>query len=298
MTTPQWDDQRILLAVLREGSLLGAARIMGVSQPTIRRRIEALEDALGTVLFTRTAATVVPTQSVLDLLPHLEAMEQAAAAFQRGASANVNELGGTVRIAASELWGGELLPPLLLSLRTRHPNLQLELAVSNDVESLIDHHADIAIRTVKPAHDALVARRLGSSTVGLYATQEFLEHHGTPSNLEQLADWPLITPDRSTRDWAVLAQLGYPLYQIRSALRVDNHLAQLAAIRAGLGIGPCHSVMARRQRLVRVLKKDFDFRTDVWIAMPESLRGVARVSTVFRYLGDTIAELLSTPSKM
>ncbi|HBO8664514.1 TPA: LysR family transcriptional regulator, partial [Pseudomonas aeruginosa] len=178
MPVPYWDDQRILLAVLRAGSLLGAARVLGVSQPTIRRRIEALEIALGVALFTRCAAAVVPTQTALDLVPHLEAMERASSAFQRGVSADANALAGTVRLAASELLGVELLPTMLESLRTDHPMLSIELALSDRVEDLIEHEADIAIRTVKPTHDSLIARRLGVSKVGLYAKPEFLEANG------------------------------------------------------------------------------------------------------------------------
>lgn len=293
MPVPYWDDQRILLAVLRAGSLLGAARALDVSQPTIRRRIEALEVALGVALFTRCAAAVVPTQTALDLVPHLEAMERASSAFQRGVSADANALAGTVRLAASELLGVELLPTMLESLRTDHPMLSIELALSDRVEDLIEHEADIAIRTVKPTHDSLIARRLGVSKVGLYAKPEFLEANGEPRSLEQLRECPLITPDRASDDWATLLQLGYPSHSAKVVLRADNHLAQLAAVRSGLGIGPCHGMLAKRYQLTRVLEQDFNLDVDVWIAMPESSRNIARVTAVFRCLANAMSDLLA-----
>lgn len=293
MSAPYWDDQRILLAVLRAGSLLGAARALGVSQPTIRRRIEALETALGVALFTRCAAAVVPTQTALDLAPHLEAMERAASAFQRRASADANALAGSVRLAASELLGVELLPTMLAALQATHPMLSIELALSDRIEDLIEHEADIAIRTVKPVHDSLIARRLGISRVGLYATAEFLRANGVPRNLDELRDWPLITPDRASDDWAVLLQCGYPAHHVKAAIRADNHLAQLAAIRSGLGIGPCHDTLAKRYQLIRLLEQNFNLDVEVWIAMPESTRNIARVAAAFRYLTNTMEAFLS-----
>ncbi|AOY02220.1 hypothetical protein BJP62_05660 [Jeongeupia sp. USM3] len=294
MTTnaPEWDDQRVLLAVLREGSLLGAARVLGVSQPTVRRRIEALEAALGVALFTRGTAAVVPTQTALGLLPHLEAMERAAAALQRGASADAGALAGKVRLTTSGLLGVEVLPTLLAPLRANHAGIGIELALSDRLEDLIEHEADIALRTVRPDHDSLVAQRAGITRVGLYGTPELIARHGLPTTLDALGDWPLITPDRSSKDWETLALHGYPVDHVRTAIRTDNHLAQLAAIRAGLGIGPCHHAIAQRDGLVRVLDERFGFDLAVWLAMPESLRNVRRVAVVFRHLVEATTRFL------
>lgn len=296
MSAPQWDDQRILLSVLREGSLLGAARALGISQPTVRRRIEALEDSLGVALFTRDTAAVVPTQATRDLLPHLEAMERASMAFRRSAAADADALAGSVRIAASELWGVEVLPALLAPLRANHPLLDVELTLSDRLEDLMDHEADLALRTARPAQGSLVARRLGITRVGLYASRELLECHGTPKTLDSLGNWPAITPDRSSRDRATLARHGYPADRNRSALRTDNHLAQLAAVRAGLGIGPCHRAIAARDGLVPVLEQDFGFDLEMWLVMPESLRNVARMTVVFRHLAAAVEQFLASPT--
>lgn len=288
-----WDQQRSLLAVLREGSLLAAARVLDVSQPTVRRRIEALEAELGMPLFTRAATAWVPTQTTLNLRPHLEAMERAAAAFQRGASADATAATGTVRLAASEMLGVEMLPDVLAGLGVRHASLEIELSLSGRLEDLVDHEADIALRTHRPGQDALVVRRLGTVRVGLYATQALLDRHGCPQTLDALADWPLVTPDRSAKDWLKLAEHGYPTDRVQGTVRTDNHLAQLAAIRAGLGIGACHREVARRSGLVPVLEAAFGFDLEVWLAMPESLRGIRRVVTVFGYLADAMESRLA-----
>ncbi|MBV8652013.1 MAG: LysR family transcriptional regulator, partial [Alphaproteobacteria bacterium] len=108
---PGWDLYRSFLAVLREGSLSAAARALGLTQPTIGRHIEALEQALGLALFTRSGHGLAPTEAALELRPHAEALAASAGALLRAASGRSGETRGTVRITASETVGAEVLPP-------------------------------------------------------------------------------------------------------------------------------------------------------------------------------------------
>ncbi|KRG84379.1 hypothetical protein ABB34_09330 [Stenotrophomonas daejeonensis] len=291
--TPHWDDARALLAVLRAGSLLAAARTLGVTQPTVRRRIESLEAALGMPLFTRGNATLVPTETALGLRRHLEAMERAAAAFQRGASADATSPGGRVRVTTSEMLGVEFLPSLLASLHERLETIEVELSLTDRIEDLVEHGADIALRTMRPEQAPVIARRVGVIRVGLFAAPELIEHRGTPPDLEALTAWPLVTPDRSAKDWAKLHLHGFPA-DATGVLRTDNHLAQLAAVRAGIGIGPCHCTIARRDGLVSVLEEAFGFELELWLAMPESLRSVHRITAAYRHLGDALETALGS----
>src|SRR5688500_8024889 len=114
-----WEHQRAFLAVLREGSLSGAARVLDVAQPTVRRRIEDLESTLGTALFTRSPGGLQPTEIALALAHHAETMALAADAFIRSASAGAREIAGTVRITASEVVAVEVLPANLAALSER-----------------------------------------------------------------------------------------------------------------------------------------------------------------------------------
>src|SRR6187551_3318316 len=143
-----WERQRAFLAVLSEGSLSAAARTLCVAQPTVRRRIEELEGALGVPLFTRSSGGLQPTEAALGLRDHAEAMALAADAFVRAGSAGAKEIAGSVRISASEVIAVEVLPPMLATLRTAHPRLVFELSPSNRNEDLLRREADIAIRMV------------------------------------------------------------------------------------------------------------------------------------------------------
>ena len=164
-----WDLYRSFLGVLREGSLSGAARALGITQPTAGRHIAALEEVLGTALFTRSQAGLMPTEVAAGLRAYAEAMESTAAALERAATGHGEDVRGVVRISASEVIGVEVLPPILARLRERNPELKVELVVTNQVQDLLRREADIAVRMMRPRQEQLVARRVGQITLGLHA---------------------------------------------------------------------------------------------------------------------------------
>ena len=99
---PSWELYGTFLAVMREGSLSGASRALGLAQPTVRRRIEELEGGLDAVLFTRASNGLVPTEAAHAMLPHAEAMAASAVAVVSTLSAPANEVRGTVRIRSRD----------------------------------------------------------------------------------------------------------------------------------------------------------------------------------------------------
>lgn len=276
-----WDGYRALLAVLREGSLSAAARVLDVAQPTVRRRIEALERALGTALFTRAPGGLQPTETAEALRGHAEAMALAAEALVRAASGPAGRVAGTVRISASEVIAVEVLPPILATLTAAHPELTIELSPSNRREDVLRREADVAVRMVRPDQEALVARRIGVIPLGLHAHRDYLARRGVPRSLEEAASHTLIGVEHGNPVLDALRKIGFDLPLRAFHLRTDSDLAQLAAIRAGVGIGVCQIGLARRDpALVRVLP---GFRHDLatWVVCHGDLRHVARIRTVF-----------------
>jgi DNA-binding transcriptional LysR family regulator len=282
--TADWDNQHAFLAVLREGSLSGAARVLGVAQPTVRRRIEALERSLNLGLFTRSAASLVPTASALSLQTHVEAMEAAAESFSRAATSDAFSAVGRVRVASSELIGVEIVGPILPSLRARHPGLSIELSLSSRIEALSRQEADIAIRTLRPVESTVVVKRIGKIDVGLYASGAYLEEFGVPRSMAELKKHAFVGPDRNGKDLMTLRENGLDLPVACFALRTDHHLAQLGAIRQGVGIGACHRGIAERSGLHPVLENVFGFSHGLWLAMPAGLRHSFRVRATFDHL--------------
>lgn len=285
-TEPAWDLYRTLLATLREGSLSGAARRLGLTQPTVARHVDELEEAIGAPLFLRSQRGLEPTDVAVGLRPLAETLEATIAALRRAASARGEAIEGHVRITASEVVGVEVLPPILAELRRAHPGLVVELALTDAVEDLLRREADIAVRMVEPVQESLVARRLPSIALGLYAHRRHLDRHGRPESFADLARHPTIGFDRET-PMIRAALVRFPeLGAIDFALRTDSNLAQLAAIRAGFGIGVCQvPIAARDPDLVRVLP-GFEPMLDTWMVMHESLRRSPRCRVVF----DALAE--------
>ena len=278
----EWEHYRTFLAVLTEGSLSGAARRLGIAQPTVGRHVSALEAAFGQALFTRTQAGLVPTETAKALRGYAESMQHMAAALEREASSQGEGIRGSVRISASEVIGVEVLPAALARLRREHPWLAIELVPTNRVQDLLQREADIAIRMTPPRQDALVARRIGTIEVGLFARHDYLAAHGSPATLDELPNHTLIGFDTET-PFVRSAQVRLPFWHRDAfALRCDSDVAHLAMIRAGFGIGACQSAIAARDaRLQRVLPDAFSFPLETWVTMHGDLRGSRRCVVVF-----------------
>ena len=289
-STIEWELYRSFLGVLGTGSLSGAARQLGVAQPTVGRHIAALEAALGLLLFTRSQNGLLATDAALALRPHAEAMQSAAAALERAAASVGDGVRGVVRITASDVVGVEVLPPILRGLHERYPALKIELVLSNDMQDLLQREADIAVRMAPPRQDQLVARRIGAIELGLHASPDYVARHGLPDTVEALERHAVIGYDRVT-PYVRGALARLPVFdRERFAFRTDGDLAHLALIRAGAGIGFCQVPLARRApALQRVLAGAFTLQLDTWVAMHEDLRNSPRCRAAF----DALAEGLS-----
>jgi DNA-binding transcriptional LysR family regulator len=277
-----WELYRTFLAVLTEGSLSGAARALGITQPTAGRHVEALEAAFGQPLFTRSQTGLLPTEAATALRGYAEAMRSTAAALERAASGRAEEISGVVRISASEVVSVEVLPPVIAQLRRAHPGLVVELVATNRLQDLLQREADIAVRMTRPVQELLIARRIGAVEVGLHARDDYLAAHGTPATVDELAKHALIGFDEATPFLRAAAK-RFPAWRREAfSIRASSDLAQLAMIRAGCGIGFCQVGIARRDpRLVRLLAPVCTFALETWITMHEDLRGSPRCKAAF-----------------
>jgi DNA-binding transcriptional LysR family regulator len=286
---PDWHLFRAFLAVVREGSLSSAARVLGTTQPTMGRQVAALEASLGVKLFTRSLDGLSPTEAGLRLIPSAEAMAAAVEAAQRSATGEVDEDRGTVRITASEVIGGEVLPSILADFHSQHPQISVELALSNRNEDLLRGDADIAVRMVRPTQGALVAKRIGRIDVGLYGHRRYLKGHAMPRRLEDLRQHALIGYDRDQAYARLLERMVVPSTREMFVFRSDSDLAQLAALRAGFGIGASQLGIARRDKnLVPVLHSELIYPMEVWLVMHRDLRGSRRIRLTFDHLAENL----------
>jgi DNA-binding transcriptional LysR family regulator len=293
-----WSLLRSFLAVLRRGSLSAAARDTGLTQPTIGRHIDALEGALGVALFSRSPSGLLATEAARQLVPHAEAMEAAFAALKRAATpgGDGQSLRGTIRISASEIMGTFVLPEILAELRGRFPELVLELALNNRTDDLLRRHADLAVRMTRPKQDGLVARRLGSLSLGLYAHRAYVARRGLPERLEDLRRHDVVGFDRDDHSARAVAGTTLPISRDLFSFRTDSDIAQVMAVRAGLGIGMMLKRLARADAgLVAVLADRVSVTLECWLAVHEDQKDAAAVRAVFDGLGSGLSRWMEGP---
>ncbi|MDL5038603.1 LysR family transcriptional regulator [Comamonas sp. Y6] len=291
---PSWELWRSFLAVVEHGSLSGAARALKLTQPSISRHVNALEQCLNAALFTRSRHGLNPTPLATSLLAQVQSMASAAESLLRSASAASAQAQGIVRITASEMVGTMVLPPMLAAFREQHPAIVVELALSNRNDDLLLRQADIAVRMQRPTQAALVARHVGSVKAGLFAHQSYARRHGLPGNLQALFAHPLIGVDRDETplQHPALAKLG--LSRESFALRCDSDVAQWMAMRAGFGIGACqHSLVAEDPQYLHVLPEEVQWNYEMWLAMHEDQRDTLRIRLLFDHLANGLQRHLS-----
>ena len=284
-----WDNQRIFLAMLETGSLSAAARQLGLTQPTVRARLDVLEQALGVVLFTRSVHGLVPTDLALSLGAPAQTMARAAHAFVRTASMGPGKIGGVVRISVAEAVGVMVIPPMIARLRMIHPEIIVEVSLDNGSADVLEQEVDIAVRMYTPKQQILVAQKVGGIPLGFFAHDDYLARRGTPLSVADLADHDLIGSDRSLADLELTHRVLPDVPHERFVVRTDSHPAQVAFARAGLGIAVTHQQIGRADELLRPVLPNLTIDIlDTWVVMHEDLRHVPKVRTVFDHL---VAEL-------
>jgi len=194
-------------------------------------------------------------------------------------------MSGVVRLTASEIVGAEVLPPILADFREAWPRIEIELALTSRQEDLLRRDADIAVRMATPTQAALLARRVGAVPLIFHGHQRYLQAHGEPRTLADLAGHSLIGYDRLRPFESITRTLSIPVTRELFALRTDNELAQLALLRAGAGLCPCQRPIAERDpALVPILQDVFVLELEMWVVMHEDLKTDRRLRRLFDHL--------------
>ncbi len=284
-----WSLIPTFLAALDRGSLLGAARQLGISQPTAGRHIADLEGRLGNILFERTGRGLKPTALALELAGPARAMQTGALALTDRLADGRNLLGGTVRLSASQPVACYLLPQVLLQMRAAMPDIQIELVVSNQVSNLLQREADIALRMVQPAQASLVAKRIAEVSLSACASTAYLARRGRPAQPPDLLQHELIGYDQQDDLLRGFAAMGFPVTREHFALRTDDLIAAWEAVRAGLGVGFAADYTIDTdpavQRLLPMLPLP---RLPIWLTVHREIRNSGRIRAVYDFLAQAI----------
>lgn len=274
-----WNDLRLVLAILRAGSLTAAAKALGVNHSTAFRRLAALEARLGVRLFERLPAGLyAPTSSGERMAAAAERVETETAALDRDLLGADLRLSGRLRVTCSETLAYALLTPCIAEFRTAHPGITVDLVIDNRVLSLSRREADVALRVSRPKEADLHGRKVADLAWALYATPSLLARLGAfrPDRLEDvpLVGWEEAMTGVNSADW-----LAREAPEAAIVYRTNSVVNQMVAARAGVGVAllPCFLADAE-PGLVRAWPEPiFEIGRDLWIVTHADLRRTARV---------------------
>jgi DNA-binding transcriptional LysR family regulator len=289
----QWDELRFLLAVGRHGTLAAAAQALQVNATTVRRRLDELERRLGTVLFTKTPDGLRPTSAGMAAFEVATRMEDAMLAFERRTRGGDARLEGVVRVTAGD---GVMLSivPLVSSFRSLYPGVQLDLLSENRVVDLARGEADIAVRIVKPTTASLVAQKVATLGIGLYAQEDYLARSPRLDTIADLRGHALVgmtPPFDSGPEAQWLARQGVDHYSIRC----NTISLVLAATAAGAGVAVLpHNLAAMEPTLRRVLRDVELAPRSVWLVVHRDVRRRATIRAVLKFLVEDFSRNAST----
>jgi DNA-binding transcriptional LysR family regulator len=288
-----WDDLRFFVAVARAGSMSAAARVLGVAQPTVGRRISALETELGSKLLVPTSSGQTLSAIGQRALTHAEEMERSALAAERIASGRDAGLSGRVRITASEWLVESVLAARVASLAARHPDLEVELVADPRHANLSRREADIALRPSRFEQQAVFQREVAVVSFALFASREYLEARGAPDFRRRCAGHAIIELTGMPRRTPEAGWLESVAREARVVARVNGRLALARMIKAGIGVGCLPRLVGDAEGLRLLDTPPPGPRRQLWMGVHREVRDVPRVRKTMDFLATTFDQLRS-----
>jgi DNA-binding transcriptional LysR family regulator len=284
--TFDWNRARAFLVTAEEGSLAGAARSLGMTQPTLGRQVAALEREIGLDLFTRRGRGLELTPNGIKLLEYVRLMGDAANQFSLSASGKSDVIEGDVSITASELLSTFMLPPMIKALRETEPGIEIEINSTNEERDLNRREADIAIRNFRPTQPELIVKRLCSVRGHLYAAKSYLQQLDNPQSIEELNKANFIDTEKPGRLMTLLNSQGFNLTKQNFPVISNSHIVQWELVKQGVAITATVEEIGDNEPLVeRVVISNLPLITmDLWLVTHNELKTNRRIRRVFDFL--------------
>ncbi|MBN9598280.1 MAG: LysR family transcriptional regulator [Afipia sp.] len=283
-----WDRVRIFLEVARTGQILGAAKRLGINHATVGRQLTALEKEMRTKLVKRGTTGCTLTRSGEALLTTAERVESEFLKIGSQLVATSDRVTGTVRVGAPDGIGNYFLAEQLAALAAVHPDLVIQLVPLPRTFSLSKREADIVITIEPPKEGRLIATKLTDYTLGVYASQQYLERSAPITTQDDLSGHMLVT---QVADIMYSKALDYAVHfntLMKRRYECGSVVGQIEAVRAGHGIGILHNYAARRYPELTQLLPEIQFTRTYWLVSHPDTHGTRRVREVYRYITSRI----------
>ncbi|SAL42913.1 LysR family transcriptional regulator [Caballeronia peredens] len=279
-----WSDVRVFLAIARSGTLGAAARMIGQTQPTMGRRLRALEEALGHVLFQRTSDGFVLTDEGAAVLSYAERMEEEALNFTRVLAGQDAKLTGLLRVSSSDWFGVHVLTPVFARFLAKHPEVSIELVTDSRRYNLARREADLVFRITPFDEPDVVQRKLMHIDYALYGRRDL-----APPSMGDGKGQTLISMDSAFERLPDVLWVRRMLPEATVVFGSNNRDAQarMCAQGAGFAVLPCPLGDADT-RLKRFELDEAPPGRDVWLGYHRDLRRVTRLRAL---LDETMSAL-------
>lgn len=286
MHNMDWDQVRFFLAVVRNGSVSNAAKILKVNQSTVSRRITALEDQLGRPLFDRTANGWLVTPVGERLVKPAERMADEAHAIERQVVADSQELSGLLRVTVAEICTQVLAMPAISQFIRQYPSINLEVISSNAELDLAARDADVAVRVTEDPPQDLVGKRIGLLAYAVYGVEAMYERVMEGDQTVPCITW--IGDGHSKPEWVTKSFTKTPYIYRCSGLAFMQRMVQ-----EGLGVAQMPCALGDSDPLLRRIPVRYvEAGWGLWVLSHVDLRTTARVRLFRDYLVSELEQKL------
>ena len=283
MHNVSWDEFRLVKAIADTGSLAGAGDVLALNHSTVFRRLNALEQDLGSRLFERARTGYVPTPAGEEMVALSARMFDDITEFERKVSGRDVKPSGELRVTTNDSLVAHLTTPMFGAFCRQYPEIKLDVVVDNRALNLTRRDADVAIRATAEPPETLVGRRIASIAWSVYGSKD--------AKIPQTND----PSDLATHTWIgfgdAIGSIGPARWMSRAVpaskvfYKLNTVLGLSQAIEAGLGIGfvPCF-IGDKAPGLTRLLQTPMVFDASLWVLTHPDLKNSARVRAFIDFM--------------
>ncbi len=286
----EWDDLQTFLAIAREGSLSAAARALKTTQPTMGRRLQAMETRIGARLLERHPRGYVLTSLGETVLGNVERIEAEVIATERAISGKDIALEGVVRVTCVDIVASRILAPAIAKMQCSHPKITVELNTDARALNLNRREADIAVRLTRFDGNDLIVKRLGTLKGGFFASKQYIEKFGMPST-QNSDKHSIITVLEDQSHLPEARALIGAMPNARVAIVTNSRETMLSAAVNGIGI--CCVPRDRALEEATLVELDLGVEIEpreVWLGVHKDMRHMPRIRAVIDAISAGFAE--------
>lgn len=276
----QWDDIRIFLAIVRQGSLPEAAKELKMAHSTVFRRYNAFEEKIGVRLFDRASTGFILTPAGESILDKARDMEDRSEQIARSIAGQDYKLTGNIRVTTTHGLSLALMEPVFKAFTDKHPDVRLDIQWGEQIRKLTKYESDVIILPSKKPPENAFGRKVGRIVFGYFASEGYLKKHKEPKSVENLTGHQVIGLSEGFA--------GQPFYDafmksVQAAKKImicDSFLTVREAIASGAGIGLLPFFYGIDYKGLQLLGEPVDnTHNDIWILTHRDLKNTVRIRT-------------------